>query len=202
MTLSEAVAAHDAAQTREQEAQAALSAAQAHAVAVRQQVSAGHPSVTPADLAEADDNVEHARLVAQGAEAAVGPLQAAVQALRADALVESVVQALPGYGDAVAAALDVLVADVATFVARVREFDGFVEQVLPQLDNVAPVTSRVKFPKYGAPQVDGYALTSVRGASQLAAILLRPMQDIGAPNFALTELRTLAQGAPSIIPTT
>jgi hypothetical protein len=201
MTLSEATAAHDAAQEREQEAQAALSAAQAHAVAIRQQVSAGHPNVTPAALAEADDAVEHARLAAQGAEAAVGPLQAAVQRAQADALVESVVQALPGYGDAVAAALDVLVADVATFVARVREFDGFIDQVLPQLDNVAPVSSRVKFPKYGAPQVDGYALTSVRGASQLAAILLRPMQDIGAPNFALTELRTLAQGASSI-PTT
>lgn len=97
-------------------------------------------------------------------------------------------------------ARDVLEAAYAAFAARVREYDDFVAQVTPQLDAISMVSPRVKFPRFGTPTVDGLPLTSCRGASHAAAVSIPAMQTMGTPSFALTERKTLAQGA-STIPT-
>ena len=64
---------------------------------------------------------------------------------------------------------------------------------------LAPVQrSRVKFPRYGVPSVDGVALSSCRGPSQLAAVLLPIMRELGGQQGLLDGLKLLAAGAPQL----
>ncbi len=64
----------------------------------------------------------------------------------------------------------------------------------------APV-ARFKSSRYGAPTVDGIALTSCRGPGQLAAVLVPAMRELGASEGLIEGLKMLAAGAPQL-PTT
>ena len=58
--------------------------------------------------------------------------------------------------------------------------------------------SRFKDPRHGAPSVDGVQLTSCRAVSQLAAILLPTVRDLGGQQALLENLKLLANGAPTL----
>jgi len=63
----------------------------------------------------------------------------------------------------------------------------------------APVhPSRFKHPRHSHPSVDGVSLTSCRGPSQLAAILVPAMRALGASEGLIDGLKLLAAGAPQL----
>ena len=65
-------------------------------------------------------------------------------------------------------------------------------------DPVPVQHSRFKFPRHGVPTVDGVALTSCRAVSQLAAILLPTVRDLGGQQSLVDNLKLLAAGAPRL----
>jgi hypothetical protein len=58
--------------------------------------------------------------------------------------------------------------------------------------------SRFKAPRHGSPSVDGVALTSCRAVSQLAAVLLPTVRDLGGQQSLVEGLKLLAAGAPQL----
>ena len=58
--------------------------------------------------------------------------------------------------------------------------------------------SRFKSPRHASPSVDGVALTSCRAVSQLAAVLLPTVRDLGGQQSLVENLKLLAAGAPTL----
>jgi hypothetical protein len=64
----------------------------------------------------------------------------------------------------------------------------------------APTPQRAKFPRHGAPTLDGIPLASCRAPSQLAKILLPAMRELGGQGGGslIETLKLLAAGAPAL----
>jgi len=197
--LDEAQSALATAQLREQDARDAFGAAELHARSLRQRVTTEtSTTVTPADIAQADAAVEHARLVFEGATAALPPLSLAVQAARADELCDEVLREAPERGAAVQNALDAIAAAVEAFLDPALEYEQFIESSQRRIATFGHANPRARVSQHGPTMVDRFSVVSCRPASQLAAALLPALRAVGAPQYQIEQLIELARAAPTI----
>lgn len=197
-TLSDAVKAHEEAQEREQQAQVALSAAQARAVAVRQQVSAGHPSVTPADLAEADDAVAHAELVLEGAQFVLPALSEAVVRAQADEFADEFHREHRQLALAVQESLFAFAGPQADFIRATSAYERFIADAQRRIVTYGEVNHRISIQRNWV-EIDRVRVESCRPSSQFASeVALPTLQDVGAPTLAVNPLAELARAAPPL----
>jgi hypothetical protein len=197
--LDDAQSALTVAQLREQEARDTFNGAEQHARSLRQRVTTETTTdVTPKDIAEADAAIEHARLVLDGATAALPALAEAVQVARADELCDEIIRTAPELGAAIRGALDDIERALDAFREPTLAYERFIESSQHRLGTYGHANPRAVISRPGPATVDRFPLRSGRPASQLAAVLLPAMRAVGAPQYTLEHLIELARAAPTI----
>ena len=197
--LTDARDAHEAARAILQAAVADETAAKATAAALRESLANGDTKIKPSELTAADARVEHARLVAVGAERPVEALAAAAREAQVNELCDSIAGTVPELGSRVRMSIEALLDAVDPFVASTTAYDEFVEASTRKVSHTHhDLSSRVSLPRFGTPTIDGKPLESCRGAAQLAAVVVPAMVALGAPSQLVDGLRQMADGAPAL----
>ncbi len=179
-----------------------MSRAERRLVDIRSAMTSGDPARYSAeDLAAAQRDLEHASLVAEGTQAVVGEMSAAVQRARADELCSEIAARLPKLGDDVVAALEALESALSAFVSASNTYNGFVGDSLRVLQDQATYTPRVNVQRWTPTSIDGMPLRPLRPEGQLAALVAPAMEAVKAPLYFVEDLRLLAQGAPQVLVT-
>jgi hypothetical protein len=202
--LDDAQSALAVAQLREQDARDTFNGAEQHARSLRQRVTTDTATdITPADITEADAAVEHARLVFDGATAALPALSEAVRLARADELCDEILRTAPELGAAIRDALDDIERALDAFREPALAYERFIESSQQRIATYGHANPRATISRYGPTKVDRFVVSSCRPASQLAAALLPAMRSVGAPQYQLEHLAELARAAPALptIPT-
>jgi hypothetical protein len=197
--LTDARDALEAAKAIHQAAVADEVAAKATAAALRERLANGDTKIKPEELTAADAKVEHARLVAVGAERPLEALNARVREAQVDALCDSIVGTIPQLGSRVRMAIEALLDALDPLVASAKAYDEFVDASTRKVSITHhDLSSRVSFPRFGTPTIDHKPLQSCRGASQLAAVIAPAMDALGAPSQLVDGLKQMAAGAPAL----
>jgi hypothetical protein len=165
---------------------------------LRSAVVAGNEGITAQALATAVQEAEHASLVAQGAQDALPALSEAVSALKADEACDAITSQLRVLGSDVLDALDQLAGDIMPLAEAVKAYDSFVEQATRQVQTVGGTNPRLNIRRNFAPEVDRLSLRSCHGWEQLAAVIAPAAEALGAPHFAVGQLKELARSRPTL----
>lgn len=184
---------------RAADAEEALRTARANVEALRARVGAGDASIDPADLMRARGAVEHAELVAEGAHAPLGALEAAVQAAEIDRLCDATVGDLRRLGSRIIAALDEVESALAPLVAACGDYDTFVRNRRSMLANAVPAGhQRFSQPRAAHASIDGMRLAECRGASHLLKRILPAARALGLPQHVEADLGLVVGAAPDL----
>jgi hypothetical protein len=202
MTVEEASQALDRAKVAHVEARDAVATSSAEAARLRGEVKAGRGgNVSPADIAAADQALEHSTLLLQGTEEALDPLQAALAAAQTEALCDEIVTEIVTLGTDLERTLEVLSSDLPALEAAASSYDTFAANARQKLSLHAMDSPRVKAGRHDSPSVDRIPLASAKAWAHVAVLLVPTMRSLGAPTFFVDQLKAAAASAPTI-PTT
>jgi hypothetical protein len=161
------------------------------------QITAGDKSVSASDLANANQSLEHAELVHQGAEATLGPAQKAYDAAVADAFADSIVAEIPG----VAYPLTEALGEFLGAALRVREtgeaYDRLIAWAAQRVVQMGQASPRVVLDRRSFSKVDSYEIRSCNWPAQMCAVLVSVLTP-ESPTYLVNDCQTLAAKAPRI----